>query len=97
VNAHATLANGTIVTVEINSREEIIYLDDFEETGVRALVYAHGVVVLEQEARTLGQFRLLDDLQGDWTVYERSGIKDGRFVVKAPDRLRAIGALLATF
>jgi hypothetical protein len=96
----ALLENGTIVSVSMNSPHlgtDTYSLDDTDQTGIRAQVWTHGVGVVEENGKLLTQFRVVDELSGDWFVYARTGISTGRLIVRGPDKLRTIGALLATF
>lgn len=104
MNAHADLPSGQYVFVELNTPgrgEDTVYLDDFDETGLRALVFSHGYVVVEQDegpkgtgAWTLGQFRIVEEFE-NWSVYKRTGISvEKSSILVGPDRLRTLGMLL---
>lgn len=100
MNTATELANGTAVYADINWQAlgtDRVLLDDFEQTGVFALVFTHGIVNVDIGDGTIKQFRVSEEDSGDWGVYARSGIATGRLIVTAPDRLRALGSLLQTF
>lgn len=97
MNAHATLADGTLVFTEINAT--VIGVDEVWLVGQPNIyLYTSGSTVdvyRRVVPQYLGEYRIFDNNSGDWFVYAHDDLD--RLVVRGQTKLLALGELLTTF